>query len=376
MKRIRGRLTLAIYILIIGACVLSLLFSYLIRSGVILVRENVKLMFFGVGLRDVLLVLATLLAIAASVTVVSRSTTDPIRTLTRATKQIASGNFDVQVNIRNRAEEFEELQNNFNLMARELQANEYLKKDFVSGVSHELRTPLSVIGGYAKLLREDNMLTEEERREYLDLIISETDRLTDLTSNMLRLSRMDSEQIQPRRETFSLDEQLRQAVLLLEPKWSAKDLEMDVDLPEISWEGDAELLIQVWTNLIGNAVKYTDEGEIRIRAEETGEAVRVTVEDTGCGMEPEVLARAFDRFYQADTSRRREGSGLGLAIVRRIVELHGGTVTAESEPGKGSRFTVILPAGIEDPGPQKQERRRPRRELQKQKKSAEGGTAV
>ena len=376
MKRIRGRLTLAIYILIIGACVLSLLFSYLIRSGVILVRENVKLMFFGVGLRDVLLVLATLLAIAASVTVVSRSTTDPIRTLTRATKQIASGNFDVQVNIRNRAEEFEELQNNFNLMARELQANEYLKKDFVSGVSHELRTPLSVIGGYAKLLREDNMLTEEERREYLDLIISETDRLTDLTSNMLRLSRMDSEQIQPRRETFSLDEQLRQAVLLLEPKWSAKDLEMDVDLPEISWEGDAELLMQVWTNLIGNAVKYTDEGEIRIRAEETGEAVRVTVEDTGCGMEPEVLARAFDRFYQADTSRRREGSGLGLAIVRRIVELHGGTVTAESEPGKGSRFTVILPAGIEVPGPQKQERRRPRRELQKQKKSAEGGTAV
>ena len=376
MKRIRGRLTLAIYILIIGACVLSLLFSYLIRSGVILVRENVKLMFFGVGLRDVLLVLATLLAIAASVTVVSRSTTDPIRTLTRATKQIASGNFDVQVNIRNRAEEFEELQNNFNLMARELQANEYLKKDFVSGVSHELRTPLSVIGGYAKLLREDNMLTEEERREYLDLIISETDRLTDLTSNMLRLSRMDSEQIQPRRETFSLDEQLRQAVLLLEPKWSARDLEMDVDLPEISWEGDAELLMQVWTNLIRNAVKYTDEGEIRIRAEETGEAVRVTVEDTGCGMEPEVLARAFDRFYQADTSRRREGSGLGLAIVRRIVELHGGTVTAESEPGKGSRFTVILPAGIEDPGPQKQERRRPRRELQKQKKSAEGSTAV
>ena len=362
MKRIRGRLTLYIYILIIAACVLSLLFSYLIRSGVILVRENVKLMLFGVGLRDVLLVLATLLAIAASVTLVSRSTTDPIRTLTRATKQIAAGNFDVQVNIRSRAEEFEELQNNFNLMARELQANEYLKKDFVSGVSHELRTPLSVIGGYAKLLREDTMLTEEERREYLDLIISETDRLTELTSNMLRLSRVDSKQIQPRRETFSLDEQLRQAVLLLEPKWSAKDLELDVDLPEIFWEGDAELLMQVWTNLIGNAVKYTDAGEIRVRAERTEDAVRVDVEDTGCGMEPEVLARVFDRFYQADTSRRREGSGLGLAIVRRIVELHGGTVTAESEPGKGSRFTVVLPVLREETAPQKPERRRARRE--------------
>ena len=179
---------------------------------------------------------------------------------------------------------------------------------------------------------------------------------------MLRLSRMDSEQIQPRRETFSLDEQLRQAVLLLEPKWSAKDLELDVDLPEISFEGDAELLMQVWTNLIGNAVKYTDAGEIRVRAEETADAVRVAVEDTGCGMEPEVLARVFDRFYQADTSRRKEGSGLGLAIVRRIVELHGGTVTAESEPGKGSCFTVILPVLREETAPQKPERRRARRE--------------
>ena len=349
MKHIRSRLSLWLYILIIVACVVSLTLSRLIRAGVIMVQSEVQTVIFGFALRDILLILAILLCLVAGVAVVSRSTTDPIRTLSKATKEVASGNFDVQVTIRNRAEEFSELQTNFNAMVRELRTNEYLKKDFVSGVSHEMKTPLSIIGGYAKLLRDGEDLTEEEKREYLDLIISETERLTGMTSNMLRLSRMDSEEIKPRHQRFSLDEQIREAIVLLEPKWSAKELELDVELQEVWFRGDSELLLQVWTNLIDNAVKYTGQaGRISVGLAENNGQYTVTVADTGCGMEQEVLSHVFDRFYQADTSRRKEGSGLGLAIVRRIVELHGGTVSVKSEPGQGSVFTVELPAETEN----------------------------
>lgn len=361
MKHIRSRLSLYLYIMIILACVVSLVLSYLVRAGIIMVQDQVQVMLFGFALRDILLILAILLCVVAGVAAISRSTTNPIRTLNRATKEIASGNFDVEVNIRNRAEEFAELQTNFNAMIRELRANEYLKKDFVSGVSHEMKTPLSIIGGYAKLLRDGEDLTEEEKREYLDLIISETERLTGLTSNMLRLSRMDSEEIKPKHQRFCLDEQIREAVVLLEPKWSAKELELDVDLAEVWVWGDSELLLQVWINLIGNAVKYTDAGgSIRVGLREIGGRHVITVADTGCGMDQQALSHAFDRFYQADTSRRKEGSGLGLAIVRRIVELHKGTVTAKSEPGQGSVFTVELPGEKEETGTE--EKRKGRRQ--------------
>lgn len=365
MKHIRSRLSLYLYILIIVACIVSLTLSYLVRAGIIMVQDQVQVMLFGFALRDILLILAILLCVVAGVAAISRSTTNPIRTLNNATKEIAAGNFDVEVSIRNRAEEFAELQTNFNAMVRELRANEYLKKDFVSGVSHEMKTPLSIIGGYAKLLRDGEDLSEEERREYLDLIISETERLTSLTSNMLRLSRMDSEEIKPKHQRFSLDEQIREAVVLLEPKWSVKELEMDVDLAEVWAWGDSELLIQVWINLIGNAVKYTEKGgSLRIGLTETADKHVVTVADTGCGMNQEDLARAFDRFYQADTSRRKEGSGLGLAIVRRIVELHHGSVSAKSEPGQGSIFTVELPREKEETAAGEKKKRRRRRKKQ------------
>jgi len=362
MKHIRSRLSLYLYILIIVACIVSLTLSYLIRAGIIMVQDQVQVMLFGFALRDILLILAIVLCVVAGVAAISRSTTNPIRTLNNATKEIASGNFDVEVSIRNRAEEFSELQTNFNAMIRELKANEYLKKDFVSGVSHEMKTPLSIIGGYAKLLRDETDLTEEEKKEYLDLIISETERLTALTSNMLRLSRMDSEDIRPKYQRFSLDEQIREAVVLLEPKWSAKELELDVDLAPVWAWGDSELLLQVWINLIGNAVKYTEPGGmIRVGLTESGDRHVITVADTGCGMDQEVLSHVFDRFYQGDTSRRKEGSGLGLAIVRRIVELHDGAVSAKSEPGQGSVFSVELPrkeTGGEEPEYRKKGKRR------------------
>ncbi len=334
-----------LFCLVIGTSVVSLTFAALVRNGIIFQRDDMRYLLFGYAVRDViLLVLGVLLAVAA-ILLTSRSTTNPVVELNRATKEIASGNFDITVDIRDRIEEFGELERNFNRMVAELKTNEYLRKDFISNVSHELRTPLSLVHGYAELLAEGG-LSEAEQKEYARLIADESERLTALTGDMLRLSRMDHNELRPREERFSLDEQLRRAILRLEPKWSAKELEIDPELESVEYAGDEELLGQVWGNLLDNAVKYTlPRGRITVSLREGGGAVTATVADNGIGMKPEVLARIFEQFYRGDPSRKGEGNGLGLPLARRIVELHGGTLTAESAEGEGSVFTVTLPTG-------------------------------
>lgn len=346
IRRLRARLTLLIYIAVIGSSLLTLLLTVLINNDIIFQRnpETIRVMMFGFAAKDVLLLLFCIVAVVVTISLTSHTTANPVVDLTRAAREIASGNFDVTVDTRGKhISEFSQLQESFNLMARELKSNEYLRKDFIANVSHELKTPLSIISGYAKLLEEDG-ITPEEQREYARYITQESERLTQMTSNMLRLSRIDHRQIAPKAENFALDEQLRQVIVQLEPRWSAAQLELDVDIPESNYTGDAELLGQVWYNFLDNAIKFTPPGGcVRVKLTTIPEQITVIIADTGIGMDEATAARVFEQFFRGSSNPNREGSGLGLPLAKRIVELHGGAVTVDSTPGKGSTFTITLP---------------------------------
>jgi len=271
----------------------------------------------------------------------SKRTLKPIRKLIDATGEIAKGDFDTRVEPQG-IRELEQLSISFNKMAQELSSIETLRSDFVNNFSHKFKTPIVSIRGFAKLLREGN-LSEAEQREYLEIIIAESERLANLSTSILNLSKYEAIEIVSSKAPYQLDEQIRQAVVILEPKWSAKDIEIDITLDEITFCGDENLLQQIWLNLLDNAVKFTPMGgTITIGLSEQNGTVKFAISDTGVGMDDNTRAHIFDKFYQGDKSRTHAGNGLGLSIVGRIVELCGGSNEVESEQGKGSVFTVTL----------------------------------
>ncbi|WP_102266189.1 HAMP domain-containing sensor histidine kinase [Massilicoli timonensis] len=266
-----------------------------------------------------------------------------IREIDDATKEVVKGNFTVRLNEDIVAEELHSMAHNFNTMVRELSNTEILRKDFIENVSHEFQTPLSAIEGYAALLQNQS-LTTQKRQEYAERILVNARRLSDLSGNILLLSRLEHQELEIQKETYALDEQIREAILLFETKWTQKELCLEVDLSAIRYKGNKELLMQVWQNLIGNAVKFVSQkGEIRITLRIEKNDVIVTVADNGIGMSEAVQKRIYEKFYQADTSRTGIGNGLGLALAKRIVDLHDGTLTVASAEGKGTMFTVTLP---------------------------------
>ena len=244
MRRIRSRLTILLLLLVILTSILSLTLAALTRNGVLFQRDSVRYLLFGYAFKDVVLLVAAVAAVLIFINLTSRSTTDPIRELTRATREISKGNYDVTVDEKDRVEELGELEHNFNIMVTQLRANEFLRKDFISSVSHQLKTPLSILSGYAALLEEGD-LTEEERREYSRTVARESERLVGMVDDMLRLSRIEHREIQPRAEAFPLGEQLRRTILQMEPRWRRAELEIRADIPDMDHTGDAELLSQV-----------------------------------------------------------------------------------------------------------------------------------
>ncbi len=284
-------------------------------------------------------VLAAVLMFISSENLVNR-----ILELSTAVRSIATGNFDVNVvGDIDRHDEVFQLASDIRLMAHELKRNEYLRKDFISNVSHEIKTPLSIISGYAKLL-SDSGSVDADGQEYLGVIRRESERLLKMSTNMLSISRLERQDGFLEKTSFYLDEQLRQIALFLEPRWSARGVSMEADLESIHFYGNEELLGQVWFNLLDNAIKFTDAGgQVRVAAASSGGSVYVTVSDDGIGMDQETKERLFEQFYQGDRSRSKDGFGLGLPLVKRIVELHGGRITVESQPGAGTSVTVTLP---------------------------------
>lgn len=267
----------------------------------------------------------------------------PMVKLSKASKEVARGNFNITVSDSSKLEEVQTTFRNFNAMVRELNSISTLSNDFVANVSHEFKTPLTAIEGYAMLLQEPT-LTAEERREYLDKILYNTHRLSDLVGNILMLSKIESKSLAEQYKDFRLDEQIRQAVVSLEAVWVEKDIVFNVDLDEVTLNGCEALLMHVWTNLISNAVKFSERGQsIEIRLLDQKECVVVSITDHGCGMTQEVQERIFEKFYQGDASHKSLGNGLGLSLVKRIVELSDGLIEVVSKPKKGSTFRVILP---------------------------------
>ena len=269
----------------------------------------------------------------------------PVKRILNATRRLTEGDFTVRIEPLHgidRMNEFDAIIRNFNTMAEELGGIETLRSDFIANVSHELKTPLSVIQNYSTIL-QDPGLPEDKRIEYAKSITDAIGRLSELITNILKLNKLESQQIFPEAREYNLGEQLRECLLVFEDAWDTKGLELDFDIDDVTVRADAELLTIVWNNLFSNAVKFSDAGgRITVSLKNGNGVAVVRVSDTGCGMTPEVGRRIFEKFYQGDKSHATQGNGLGLALVKRVVGIVGGEISVESTEGKGSTFTVKL----------------------------------
>lgn len=275
--------------------------------------------------------------------IMSRFFLRPVTRMGRAMERVAAGDFTVRLDNPGALGEMRDSYAHFNTMTRALAATETLQSDFISNVSHEFKTPINAIEGYAMLM-QDAGNDPALQREYADKILLSTRRLSELVNNILLLSKVDNQTMPLEKHPYRLDEQLRRAILLLERKWTQKQIEWDVDMNEATYTGNESLMLHVWVNLLDNAIKFDPVGgEIRLRLHCESTCIRITVSDNGPGIPKDQQSAIFERFYQADGSHKSEGNGLGLALARRIVRMCGGEISVSSEPGKGSCFTVELP---------------------------------
>ena len=267
----------------------------------------------------------------------------PVRQVKKAMHRVEKGDFSQRLEITGFNGEVDELIESYNKMVEELGGIEMFRENFINSFSHEFKTPIVSIQGFAKQLKKEN-LSEEKKQEYIDIIISESKRLTNLSSNILMLTKFENQQIITDKTEFSLDEQIRNSILLLEKQWTAKNIDFDIEMQEISYISNAEMLSQVWVNIIGNAIKFSPENStISVKLSKNKDDIRVEISDRGIGMDENTIRHIFERFYQGDKAHSAEGNGLGLPLVKRIVELCNGNIRVESEYGKGTNFIVTLP---------------------------------
>ena len=270
----------------------------------------------------------------------------PVKRITDAAEKIIQGDFSVRVKPQSKFgtdETFNQVIDCFNKMAEELSSVETLRTDFIANVSHEMKTPLAVMQNYGTLLQAPD-LTDEKRIEYAKGVTDGSRRMADMMTNILKLNRLENQQIYPKAEEFDLGEQLCECLLQYENVWEKAEIEIETDIAEnIKVKADAELLSHVWNNLFSNAFKFTPSGgTVTVTLTATEHHAIVKVRDTGCGMTSEVGAHIFEKFYQGDTSHSAQGNGLGLALVKRVVDIMQGEIGVESVVGKGSTFTVKI----------------------------------
>lgn len=340
MKKHSHRLSVMFSLLTVLTLALTALFSglltrLLIRTGLLDAKN-----------RSIVFLIITIISILVGTVISKWAGRKPIAsiiTMSEAVKEVAKGNFHIQLHDRSGIRELQDMACNFNIMTRELAGTELLRTDFIENVSHEFKTPLAAIEGYAALLQRKG-LSEEKKAEYTKRILYNTKRLSTLTSNILLLSRLENQETGIRKESFCLDEQLRETLLYLQEQWSEKHLILEIDLDNIEYNGSQELLSHVWENLLGNAIKFTPPGgRIVVLLHRESGKINIQISDTGIGINALVLPRIFEKFYQGDLSRSASGNGLGLSLVRRILDLHGGKISVSSQEGKGTTFTVFLP---------------------------------
>lgn len=326
------------------SCCMMLFVSILSKTlGVVLTEANVhtaaKLTFINVLFLSLVFTLFDVLRRKIMVE-------KPVKRITAAAKKIIEGNFDVRINRVGGiigTGGFNEIIDCFNKMAEELSGTETLRTDFIANVSHELKTPLAVMQNYGTMLQKPG-LDEEKRTEYAKSITNACRRLSNLISNILKLNKLENQQIYPYVQEYELGEQLCECLLQFEDAWEKKKLNIETDIEEgVMICSDSELLSHVWNNLFSNAIKFTPPGgTVSLTLKSTDHHIMVKVSDTGCGMTPEVGSHIFDKFYQGDTSHASQGNGLGLALVKRVVDIMKGEISVESVFGQGSTFTVKL----------------------------------
>ena len=270
----------------------------------------------------------------------------PVQKILEATNAMTRGDFSARIPEFSWVDVmygFDDIGRNLNRMAQELSGIETLRTDFIANVSHELKTPLAVIQNYGTMLQQPG-LDEQTRMEYAKIIRRTSRQLANLITNILKLNKLENQQIFPKVESYDLGEQLCECLLTFEDAWERKDMEIETDIEDgVMVNADPEMMSLVWNNLFSNAIKFTEPGGklgLSLHAEQGRAVVRVS--DTGCGISQEVGRRMFDKFYQGDTSHAVQGNGLGLALVKRVIDITGSEISVESEIGKGSTFTVRL----------------------------------
>ena len=270
----------------------------------------------------------------------------PVREIKRVLKRLMEGDFNARTadfKSIDREGRFREIAENIDMLAEELSGVETLRTDFIANVSHELKTPLAVIQNYGTMLQKP-VLSDEERLEYSKAITDASRRLASLITNILKLNKLENQQIFPSFEEYNLSEQLCECLLQFENTWEKKEINIETDIEdEVMIRSDEELLSLVWNNLFSNAIKFTEaKGTVSVSLASDEEWIIVKVSDTGCGMSSEIGTHIFEKFYQGDTSHSTQGNGLGLALVKRVVDIMQGEIRVESAPGKGSTFTVRI----------------------------------
>ena len=270
----------------------------------------------------------------------------PVKQIAEAAEKIIEGDFSVRIKPINRFgtdETFGQVIDCFNQLATELGSVETLRTDFIANVSHEMKTPLAVMQNYGTLLQAPD-LSEEKRIEYAKGVTDGARRMAEMMTNILKLNRLENQQIYPKTTEFDLGEQLCSCLLQFENIWERASIEIETDIAEdVRIKADEELLSLVWNNLFSNAFKFTGEGgRVSVSLSATEHHAIVKVADTGCGMSKEVGAHIFEKFYQGDTSHSIQGNGLGLALVKRVVDIIRGEIGVESALGRGTTFTVKI----------------------------------
>ena len=267
----------------------------------------------------------------------------PIHRVIKAMRQVSQGDFSTRLPEDDCVGEMQELVVSYNHMAEELSGIEMFRTDFINNFSHEFKTPIVSIRGFAKQLERED-ITEEQRREYTRIIVKESERLANMSANVLLLTKLENQQIITNKEKYALDEQIRSCILLMEKQWSDKELELRLELDPLIYEGDEEMMSHVWVNLLSNAIKFSPVGgELAVSCMRIQNYIEVQVSDQGEGMDEITRLRVFEKFYQGDSAHATEGNGLGLPLVKRIVDLCGGKITVLSAPGQGTVFSVYLP---------------------------------
>ena len=345
--------TAILYILIVIAIAAFLFYVFVQRSiNIKLIEINEQQ---GQSIKDLLnissrsirvSIVSILLITIALMQNISRKIVNPIKKITDATKKVASGDFTIELETK-RNDEIGELTHNFNKMVKELNSIECLQKDFINNVSHEIKTPISSIQGFAKLLEADD-LSKEERKEYAEIIKEESDRLLYLSTNILKLAKLENQERIMNKTKFNIAEQIRRTISVLEPKWKEKNIKFNVSLKEQEFWGEKDLMYQVWMNIIENIIKFSkQDGQIDVKMKTNQDSVIVEIKDYGIGMEEEEAKKIFDRFYQVDKSHTKPGAGLGMTIAKRIVELSDGKIEVKSKLNESTTFIVTLPSKLE-----------------------------